>query len=834
VDLQARVRFLGRLGNAAPIGLVAIDRDLRVLAANDVMARVSALPVDAQVGRTLREVMPSAADQIESAAREVFETGEPVSGIELQDRDPLTGSLRWAEASCFPVVDDDTVIAVGCAVLDTTDRITALRRLLLLQDAVNAVAAAPEPLTAIQEVTERARSALGAQGAAAGIASDDGRRLEVVAVAGRLGDLLRTQYPRVALDAHTPASVAFHERRVVWVPTRDEWSREYPDGSHLVQHGASAVLTVPLEGARTNRCLGVLAMLWEHEPELSSSEIALVATFAQQATEALDRIMLLDAERHAREQFEMLARLGDRVDAQIGLDARVRAFFELIIPEFADIALVELQGDPESDEPPMVYVRHVDPEHEGLVRRFRELRRSSTTPLTLTGVIASGKPQFLGAQLVADTEPVDEETIAVAEALGIGSSALLPLVARGHVFGGVAVGRRRGRAPFSDADFALATELVRRLAVALENARLYERERQIAATLQHSLLPERVPDIPGIRCWARYLPGTDLAVGGDFWDVIPLSAGRVLLVVGDVAGRGERAAITMGRLRTVLRASARQERSPSALAGVLNRFLVEDEHEMATCVCGILDPAEHTLRIASAGHLPILKVDAHGDAALVGGATGLPLGVRAYSSYTDDVIDVTPGDSLVLFTDGLVERRETSIDARFAQLVDVAAAAVRSGSETWCDRIVDEMIGARRSDDVAVLGVRLASGPQTFSTRVPAELARLRDLRDRFRAWLAANRVDHESVEALCLAVGEATANAAMHAYGPQGGDVRVRGSIDAEVVRVRVEDDGHWRPSPDQLGRGLRIIEQLAHEMHIDRRSDGTTVEIVRRLAPS
>jgi serine/threonine-protein kinase RsbW len=832
VDLEARVQdYLGRLGDAAPVGLAAIGPDLRFLAVNERLAAFSAISVETHLGRSVHEVFPRLAPEIEPIIEKVFDTRDAVSSVELHNRDPATGSTRWVEASFFPIIDNGDVIAVGCSMLDTTERINALRRLLLLQDAVNAVVASPEPLTALQEVAERALSALGAQGTAVGIASDDEEYLEVVAVAGPLGEVVRDKYPRIPLDAHAPATLAYHHRRVYWVPTREEWLSAYPDGAHLVADDARAALSAPLDVGRMGRCLGVLGMLWDHEPDLSSGDLALVATFAQQATEALERVTLLDAERHAREQFEFLAKLGDRVDAQIGLEDRVRAFFDLIVPAFADLALVELRADAETEDSSL-YVRHVDADKESVVRRFRELRRTAMTRPSLSRVITSGEAQLLSSPLEADADNMDAETLAVANELQVGSSALLPLIARGHVFGGVGIGRLHGRTPFTDADFALATELVRRLAVALENARLYERERQIAETLQHSLLPDHVPDVPGIRCWARYLPGTDLVVGGDFWDVIPLSAGRVLLVVGDVAGRGERAAITMGRLRTVLRASVRQERTPSTLAAALNRFLVEDEHEMATCVFGILDPADHTLRVASAGHLPILRIDKEGAASLVAGATGLPLGVRAYASYGEEVVEIAPGDRLVLFTDGLVERRNASIDDRLEQLADVSAAAVMSGSADWCDRIVDEMIGARRSDDAALLGVQLAAGPQTFSARVPAELARLRELRDRLRAWLAANRVDHDSVEALCLAVGEATANAAMHAYGPGGGDVRLHGSIDDGIVTVRVEDDGHWRQSPDDLGRGLRIIEQLSNDVRIDRHTDGTSIEIVRRIA--
>jgi PAS domain S-box-containing protein len=834
VDLDARVRtFLGRLGEAAPVGLAAIDRDLRYIAVNERLAEMNGVSTGGHVGRTMRDLVPSIAAQTVDLVERVFADGAPIFGVEVQARHRLTGALRWAEASCFPIAEDGHVVAVGIAVLDTTDRIKALRRLLLLQDAVSAISAAPEPLTAVHEIAERALAAVGAQGAAAALASTGSRWLEVVAVAGPLGRKLLEAFPRIPLDVHAPATVSYHQAEMVWVPKRDQWERDYPEGSNLVGLGASAALSVPLRLARSGECLGVLGLLWDHEPDISNNDLTLVATFAQQATEALDRIMLLDSERRGREQFELLARLGDRVDEEMGIAARVNAFADIAVPEFVDFCLVEVSPEVEGDNP-TVFVRHVDPEREPLLRRFRELRRDTATPATLTGVIETGLPTFLGATLIPEPSAVDKETLRVAAELGIASSALLPLVARGHVFGGVALGRSPGRVPLTDEDFALATELVRRLAVALENARLYERERQIAETLQHSLLPDRVPDIPGIRCWPRYLPGTDLVVGGDFWDVLPLPAGRALLVVGDVAGRGEGAAITMGRLRTVLRASVRQERSPATLMAALNRFLVEDEREMATCVCAALDPAEQTLRVASAGHLPLLRVGADGTAALIGGATGLPLGVRAFSTYEEDVFEVVPGDTLVLFTDGLVERRDIGIDDRLEQLVGVAVDAIATGGETWCDRVVDAMIGARRSDDVAVLGVRLASGPQTFFTRVPAELGRLRALRDRLRAWLAANRVDHDSVEALCLAVGEATANVAIHAYGPSGGELRVSGTLDDGVVRVRIEDDGHWRPPPDDLGRGMRIIEQLADESRIERRADGTTVELVRHSTPS
>jgi len=208
--------------------------------------------------------------------------------------------------------------------------------------------------------------------------------------------------------------------------------------------------------------------------------------------------------------------------------------------------------------------------------------------------------------------------------------------------------------------------------------------------------------------------------------------------------------------------------------------------------------------------------------------------VRAFATYREDVFEVEPGDTLVLFTDGLVERRDESIDARLERLRVVTSEAITVGGDRWCDLVVNTMIEEKRGDDVAVLGVRLASGPHTFFSRTRAELGQLHDLRDQFRAWLAANRVDHETVDALCLAIGEATANVAMHAYGPTGGELRVQGTIDDGAVRVRIEDDGHWRPSPDDLGRGMRIIEQLSDTVQVERGERGTTIELVRRIASS
>lgn len=765
-----RESFLGLLGASAPVGLAAFDRELRYVAVNEWIAATNGVPAEDHEGRSFRDLIdPATADAVEPILRGVVDTGVPalripIAGVPRGGERPMS-----AEVSYFPLHDGaGERIGVGCVVVDTTDRQLALERVALLQEAIASATTAPDAELAARAIVENAIAAVGAYGSGIAFAMPDGEHLEFVAVSGRFADTTRSRYRVIPLAVRAPATVAFRERRIVWLPTADDWKREYPDGSQMVDDGARAALAVPLALGDGGRPLGILGLVFDHDVYLSPDDFALVTSFAQQAAQALERVMLQDLQRVARERFELLATLGARLDEEIGLHARVEAFLDAIVPSFTDTAAVELHGD---DGTPTLRVAR---------------RTEATTAEWATSV---------------------------------------PLAARGDRFGTVFLSSRGA------ADLDLAVELARRLATALDNARLYERERAIAETLQQSLLPERVPTIAGVVLWARYLPGTDLVVGGDFWDVIGLEGGRALLVVGDVAGRGERAAIIMGRLRTVVRASSRAIDSPADLLATLNRFLVEHEDEMVTCVCGVLDYGSGRLTLANAGHMPVLVVRAGGRPEWVTAATGLPLGVRDLASYEELVTNVATGDTVVMFTDGLVERRHEAIDSRLGVLADVAAAAIAAGDD-WCDRVVERMIGSRREDDVAVLGVRidhLLAAP--LSIRLPAEPARLRSVRRQFRGWLSDHGVAHDDAESLLLAVGEAIANVIVHAYGNGSGELRVDANVDGGVLRVRVEDDGRWRPPRDDEGRGLQIIRGLCEDVEIVTGASGTMLTFARQL---
>lgn len=282
----------------------------------------------------------------------------------------------------------------------------------------------------------------------------------------------------------------------------------------------------------------------------------------------------------------------------------------------------------------------------------------------------------------------------------------VPLVgADGTEFGVLAVAEP-GRG-FSEADEAILAQLAQMASVALENARLFEREQLIAETLQRSLLTDRLQSFPGAQLAARYVPGGDGSdVGGDWYDAF-LVPGGLAVTVGDVTGKGIHAAALMGQLRTALRAYALEGHDPADVVVALDRLLYGlDESRMATTVYGVFDAQWRTLTFASAGHPPPLLVAPDGTATYLEGALSLPLGVDACRRRVADTVAIPPGSTLLLYTDGLVEQRTRALDEGLDRLRAVAAAAP-TDLEAFCDSVLDAMLPGGEPDDVAVLAVRV-------------------------------------------------------------------------------------------------------------------------------
>jgi len=386
-----------------------------------------------------------------------------------------------------------------------------------------------------------------------------------------------------------------------------------------------------------------------------------------------------------------------------------------------------------------------------------------------------------------------------------------------------------------------ATDIHERREMEEKLSRAAAADHEVAEVLQRSLLPESLPAIDGVELEARYLPASrGAAIGGDWYDAIELDDGRVAVVVGDVVGHGLRAATVMGQLRNAFRAYALVETSPAQTLVRLNRLLAKDGRDlMATALCVAIDRDTGEVSLASAGHPPALVIEAGGGARFIEGGRSVPLGTANPVAFKDATARLEPGSTLVLYTDGLVERRDTSLDDRLAQLATVASVADGELGDV-CDQLLEGILGGKRSaDDVAVLAVRLEpSEPGRLSLRLPADPAALSQLRQRLGRFLEAAGAGEEERFEITLTVCEAAANAIEHAYGPGDAEFEVSARREGALVQITVRDFGVWRErrgpgagEAEARGRGLKIMEGMMDEVEISRSPSGTSVRMIRRL---
>ncbi|MCF3125401.1 SpoIIE family protein phosphatase [Streptomyces arenae] len=359
-------------------------------------------------------------------------------------------------------------------------------------------------------------------------------------------------------------------------------------------------------------------------------------------------------------------------------------------------------------------------------------------------------------------------------------------------------------------------------AEAAERLRASERtQRETAVTLQRSLLPQELEQPDDLRIAATYQPGgTEAAVGGDWYDVITLGGGRTALVIGDVMGRGVRAAAVMGQLRTAVRAYARLDLPPHEVLQLLDGLAAEiDASQIATCVYAVHDPNEGSLVYASAGHLPILVRDENGTIHRAEEPTGPPLGTGGWL-HTSGSVPLGPGSTAVLYTDGLVERRSEDIDEGVSAL-ERALSGATGTPQVVCDRLIRALgVTADHDDDVAVLVLQhpARSGPDAELFRNAAlELLGGVEAAPRARAFatgvLASWRFSPELHDLGVLAASELVANSLQHGTPPMR--LRLRRTDRRLIIEVTDGDDHlprRRRAEPaDEAGRGIAIVATIA-----------------------
>ncbi len=434
-------------------------------------------------------------------------------------------------------------------------------------------------------------------------------------------------------------------------------------------------------------------------------------------------------------------------------------------------------------------------------------------------------------ELLHDPAPEEFADSGLGE-VGLQSLIGAPLEARGRLTGVIQVGSASRR--LTEEDLGLLRLAADRVALAIDHVQLYEREHRIAETLQRSLLPERLPQLPGLGVAARYRPAAaEAEVGGDWYDVIPVPGGRVGLVMGDVAGKGLGAASMVGRLRSALRAYALEGHDAATAVEQLNRLVWTelDDSQMATLIYVILDPAEGSIRWVNAGHMPPLLVVGERMPHFLEGGRSVPLGVLPFPNFDENSVEVRPGATVVLYTDGLVERAGTHIDDGLAELANVVRAAP-AGPDQLCDHILAAMVpDVGAPDDVALLALQNTAIEDRFSIELPTQPEALASMRGLLRRWLRHVEGSDQEIAEITTACGEAATNAIEHAGA--GGDTpfELEGRLDGQEVLITVRDFGSWRaPRDGDQGRGLSLMRALMDEVQVTPSAGGTTV-LLRRV---
>jgi PAS domain S-box-containing protein len=444
----------------------------------------------------------------------------------------------------------------------------------------------------------------------------------------------------------------------------------------------------------------------------------------------------------------------------------------------------------------------------------------------LRQVVGEGRPLILdGLQGGAGLDPM----LAAA-----GPSALMasPLTVKGRMAGVVEIGSRRRRR-FTPEEESLLVLMADRAGLAIEHARAYEREVGTVEMLQRSLLPDRLPNLPGARIAARYLPG-GADVGGDWYDAIPLEDGRVGLAMGDVVGHGLGAASLMGQLRHAARAYALEGHPPPAVLDRLDKLVRSLEGgQMATLLYVVVDADLRTARFSSAGHVPPLVVTPDAHAHFLEGAPNPPLGVFDGAAHAELTVELEPGSTMVLYTDGLVEERGVSIDAGLEALRQ--AAEHPCDPEELCDHLVESMLAIHpANDDIAVLALQaLPARPEPLHLEVSTDPILLRGVRRDLAGWLRRGGASEEDVEVAQMACHEACSNAIEHGYGFGEGSFTIDARLENGKVVVEVADNGRWIDRPEgglpHRGRGLVLIEALMDAVQLSHDGTGTRVRMER-----
>ena len=661
--LGTAVARLDALYERAPVGLGLLDPGLRYVRVNDRLAEINGLPADAHVGRTIAEILPDLPAAVQADVARVAETGAPMGEVTVVGATPAQpGVQREWVTSYWPVrrPSEHELVGIGLMVIEVTERRAAQRALRAQTDRYETL------LLALSEVGEGMV-----------VMDEDSRCLYANHAFEQLSGY---PFPELAaLDAMTELIVEDQReeaaRRALFRMQRGVVDPSYP------------VTIRRRDGARAD--LEVASVPLEVEGVRQQVVVVRDVTDRRRAEEERERALA-----HAA----LLAEASELFDQTLDEERTMSSVARLCVRDLADTCVILLGDSP-------LHVRRVaavarEPEREAtlleaVLRDPLEDRAEHPMLVVMRG----------GRAVVADSPA----------GLGTARSIIVPLRARGRVHGALAAGFDQLEGAEQDELLALFEDVGRRAALALDNARLYQERDQVARTLQRSLLPAELPEIPGVEIAARYLAaGEGNEVGGDFYDCFATGGGDWALVVGDVCGKGAEAAAVTALARYTLRAAVLHSRRPRAVLGALNESLLRQrlDYRFCTALYASLTPRASgvTAILATGGH-PLPLVLRAGGAVETAGAPGTLLGIVDDPNLSEETVELAPGDALVLFTDGVIEAMPDSPE-RLAGVLGRSAGHGAAQIADAVERDAVEAYGGVARDDVAIVVVRVLGGEE--------------------------------------------------------------------------------------------------------------------------
>jgi HAMP domain-containing protein/serine phosphatase RsbU (regulator of sigma subunit)/anti-sigma regulatory factor (Ser/Thr protein kinase) len=530
-------------------------------------------------------------------------------------------------------------------------------------------------------------------------------------------------------------------------------------------------------------------------------------------------------QRHRRSRF--LAAAAASLEQRLDVKGRAAQLAQTCIPELADFAIVQLES-------------------EGVVE-LAAIATRGTRGEALRGLVGTrSDPSAFGSWVFRTPgarmfEAVTPETWSELGLGREGATLCEELRPNAVIAAPLALGRRSlgllvvgvaAQGGYTDEEVEITKDLARKAAMAVENSRMYEEERDRSKALQLSLLGRPQVTSTAVAAAMHYLPGSaELEVGGDWYDVFERDDGRILVAVGDVVGHGVQAATAMGKLRSAMGALGLIVDSTPELLQRLDQFAEKiEEARFGTVAAVLFDPDTGVLTYSLAGHPPPLVVSADGQAEFLEGGSGLPLAISdgGPGDRPEGRTVLLEGSTIVLYTDGLIERRDDSIDSGLERLRRAVAERSRCEPEQLCDEIVAEFSNGSL-DDIVLLCLRREPGDvRVFTRTFPALPKLLQQVRQELRGWLADAGVDARRIDDVVQGCAEACTNVVRHAYGEQAGEatleLRLRGD---GTLLARIRDAGRWKTEShaDSSGHGLHIMRAVSDHVQVHTTQQGTTV---------